>query len=357
MTADAGWKLEARWHELPLVRPLLTARGALSTREGWLVRWSLPGEPDGVGEVAPLPDFGTEEHTAARSALEALLNRDLDPGRMLDAIPDSMRALRCGLHAAWTEVLACQAGVPLWCMLEGAGPERAQDVHPVRSQGLVGGRDGVATCLERIHEGFDTLKLKVGLLDIDQEVARLEAIVRGLHATGALPRLRLDANGAWSGVQARSILPRLARLGFEWIEEPVDRTAGDDMAEMASLGVPLALDERLFDLGAAREAIRDPAVTALVLKPVVLGGLDRARELALEALDHGKSVVIGSSFEGPVGHGHLVHLAASLGRPDLVHGLGTRSWFLEQGATPVDHARIMPPAPAVWTDPDGTVSR
>jgi|GEM_PF-168938 len=349
MTASTSWHLEARWQELPLIRTLHTARGALDRREGWLVRWSRPGEPDGVGEVAPLPDFGTEDHVRAGAALASLTDRTHDPERLLETLPDSLRAVRFGLHSAWTEVLARRAARPVWCELGGTslGPE--EPPPGVLSQGLLGGLDGHEVAFQRLLEGHATLKIKVGLLEAEAEVDRLQALVRALRDAGCGPELRLDANGAWSPGKARQILTRIAPLGFTWIEEPIELGAPVDLAEVASWGVPVALDERLVDASVANRALMDPAVSALVLKPTVLGGLDRARAIAVDALARGKAIVVGSSFESPVGLGHLVHLAASLDRPDLVHGLGTLSWFRDEARSPGLAGSLLVPPDAAAT--------
>jgi O-succinylbenzoate synthase len=136
-------------------------------------------------------------------------------------------------------------------------------------------------------------------------------------------------------------------MAFEWIEEPVAEATPEERAQLATLGVPIALDESLTDPAQVSRALDDPAVSALVLKPTVLGGLRRSRTLALEALARNKGVAIGSSFESGVGLAHLVHLASSLGRPDLVHGLGTMAWFPDHvgGPRPVEGFLGVPSTP------------
>ncbi len=350
MTASSSWHLEARWQALPLIRTLHTARGALDRREGWLVRWSRPGEPDGVGEVAPLPDFGTEDHDRAAAALASLTDRAHDPELLLETLPDSLRAVRFGLQAAWTEVLARRAARPVWCELGGTSRGPEEPPPSVLSQGLLGGLDGHEVAFQRLQEGHETLKIKVGLLEAEAEIGRLEALVRALREAGCAPELRLDANGAWAPGKARQILTRIAPLGFRWIEEPIELGAPVDLSEVASWGVPVALDERLFDASVANQALTNPAVSALVLKPTVLGGLDRARAIAVDALVRGKAIVVGSSFESAVGLGHLVHLAASLDRPDLVHGLGTLSWFRDEATSrELAGSLLVPPDAAATT--------
>jgi hypothetical protein len=59
----------------------------------------------------------------------------------------------------------------------------------------------------------------------------------------------------------------------------------------------------------------------LVLKPAILGGLLRARELAVRAQQHGKDVVVTHLFDGPFAMAAGCELALSLPRPPLACGL------------------------------------
>ena len=52
-------------------QPLRTAHGLWSMREGFIVRCEVDGQV-GFGEVAPLPDFGTETVEAAAEFLRGL---------------------------------------------------------------------------------------------------------------------------------------------------------------------------------------------------------------------------------------------------------------------------------------------
>src|SRR5690606_18069536 len=82
---------------LPLKRPLVTAAGTLTAREGFLV--FVDG---GVGEAMPLPSSGTETLEECRAALEAA--RDLDEVQAPCA--------RFALETALLDAEAKRRGVP-----------------------------------------------------------------------------------------------------------------------------------------------------------------------------------------------------------------------------------------------------
>jgi L-alanine-DL-glutamate epimerase-like enolase superfamily enzyme len=71
----------------------------------------------------------------------------------------------------------------------------------------------------------------------------------------------------------------------------------------------------------------------IVLKPMLLGGISRAWELAQEAQQRGRSVIVTSSLEGAVGRAGAAHLAAAvlaLG-PHPAAGIATGRLFGEVG--------------------------
>ncbi|HYE58250.1 MAG TPA: o-succinylbenzoate synthase, partial [Rhodothermales bacterium] len=87
----------------------------------------------------------------------------------------------------------------------------------------------------------------------------------------------------------------------------------EHLADLArETGLPVALDESLLeidvsDLGAHLYAV------AVVLKPVVLGGVRRAWQWAQAARGLHMEAVVSAAFESGVGTRHALALAAGLG--------------------------------------------
>ena len=97
---------------------------------------------------------------------------------------------------------------------------------------------------------------------------------------------------------------------------------------------------------AAAEALCE-GVVALVLKPAVLGGYERAAELAAWAQLHGLHAVVSSAFETSLGIAQLAQLAAAVdggapggGGGPMHHGLATQSWF-DQDLLPAAAAQLL----------------
>ena len=132
-------------------------------------------------------------------------------------------------------------------------------------------------------------------------------------AVGPDIRLRLDVNGAWDLETATDRLDAIARFALEYVEQPL---AGDDAAELAELRrrvrVPIAADETVTSLRAARALLDAGAVDVLVVKPVRVGGPVVAAEIAALAAERGVPVVISTLFETGVGIAAGLAVAAAL---------------------------------------------
>jgi len=195
--------------------------------------------------------------------------------------------------------------------------------------------DLVDVARDAVADGYRTLKLKVGGIPIDQDVARVRAV---RDAVGRDIRLRIDANRAWSEADAIHALRALEDIDLEYCEEPVP-DPGTMARVKKAVSIPIAADESVVDLASAERIVESGAADVLVLKPMALGGLHPARVIATMAREHGVDVVVTGMLETAVGRGGALHLAASLGPGPYAHGLGA-------GCTPWhphDTHRVEPP--------------
>jgi L-alanine-DL-glutamate epimerase-like enolase superfamily enzyme len=238
--------------------------------------------------------------------------------------------------------MAYRRGVPLRRLLD----VRAPDVVPVSA--LLAAREAAALAREAraaAEEGFGTLKLKVAHAQIEEDLARA-AVVR--DAAGPTVRLRLDANGGWDEPTALDALRRLARLEVELCEQPASDVASLKRLRGAT-PVAIAADE---SVRRANGELLD-AVDAVVLKPMVLGGLLPALRWAHRAIERGLRVVVTTSLDGAIARLGAAQLAAALlakgPLPDagLATGRLLANDVCDDPAPPV-HGRIaLPSAPGL----------
>ena len=88
----------------------------------------------------------------------------------------------------------------------------------------------------------------------------------------------------------------------------------------------VALDESLLDM-TPEELPSHTHVSAIILKPTLLGGLERAAMFARKAREMSIKVVVSSSFESSVGIAALTQFEAACNTIDAPAGLDTLSWF------------------------------
>jgi len=288
-----------------LESPLETARGTIHEREGFLVSVTYDGVY-GVGEATPLPGW-TESYEECREALDraATIADELDWGIALAKTESP--AARHGLALALAESRARNEGDPLYRSLGGS---RHVDLVPVNA--TLGARGSPAEMArkarERVETGFECLKLKVGSNGLEEDIERVRAV---RTAVGDGVELRVDANGAWTFETARRAMDALAELAVSYVEQPLPSGELDAHAQLRGGDVDVALDESLtgYDVESVIDA---EAADVLVLKPMILGGPDRAVAAARQCHAAGIDPVVSTSVDAVVARTGAVHVAASI---------------------------------------------
>ena len=323
---------------LDLTAPFATAHGAIRRRRGWLVGVEHDGHR-GVGEATPLPGW-TESHGACGDALARV--EDADPAAALDDLAGTPAA-RHGVSLAIADAQARAAGRPL---AAGFGDD-FRDSVPVNA--TVGDADVAETATaaaSAVDEGFATLKVKVGVGDLDRDVERLRAV---REAVGPDVAVRADANGAWDRDTAARAVDAFEAVGLAYLEQPLPAEDLRGHAALRDRGVPIALDESLREATVTAVLAAD-AADVLVLKPMVLGGPDRALDAASRASEAGVDVTVTTTVDAAVARAGAVHVAAAVDdvRPC---GLATGSLLADDlgpDPAPVDDGVIdVPPTSGV----------
>ncbi|WP_322099690.1 mandelate racemase/muconate lactonizing enzyme family protein [Aquibaculum arenosum] len=103
--------------------------------------------------------------------------------------------------------------------------------------------------------GYDTVKMKIGGASLQDDCARIEAVLDLLGGDGQ--RLAVDANGRFDLETAIAYAKALSPYGLRWYEEPGDPL---DFALQATLAAfydgPMATGENLFSHQDARNLLR-----------------------------------------------------------------------------------------------------
>lgn len=146
----------------------------------------------------------------------------------------------------------------------------------------------VEEALRYEEEGFGYYKMRVGGADWRSNVDRVVAVREALSSR---TELMVDANQGWSRMDARRALPALDELGLYWIEEPLDVSDLDGLAEIArTISTPIAAGETVFGVAGAAALIERNAVSVLMPDLQHCGGVTGFRRVA--SLAEGAHVAI-----------------------------------------------------------------
>lgn len=317
-------------YRLPLRAAWRSAAGDFTVRTGWLLRLETDEGLIGWGDCAPLPGVagGLEERCAELAGVDW---KEAHGWLGQAGLP---AAAACAVDTALADLAAQAGGVPLAHLFN---PYAESGVRCNAALGVLD--EGAARRAEAaIASGFEVLKFKVGLAGVSRDLALLRSVAERLPP-GVM--LRLDANRAWNREDAVYFLAGLDGLPVEMLEEPLRQP---DLAGLTALqgqtGVPLALDESLPELGQEPVLAAAP-VRRLVIKPMLLGGLNAGYDLARRAQEAGMACVVTTTVDSAAGTLGALHLAAALAN-GLHHGLATSSWLARDvGITPAIRGGIL----------------
>lgn len=315
---------------VPFRAPFTTAAGTWHARDAWILRLRDGDGREGVGEA----NLDPASDDASLERLAAAVRHWLASGEVDRADPEG-RAVAAAVEAAHLDLGAFGPG-------DGGSIAGSVAVNAtIATEGLAA---TVAAARGAVAGGFTTLKLKGGREHSTAELVERLGAVRS--AVGPGIAMRLDVNGAWGATTARERLAALAPFGLEYVEQPIP--AGD-LGELARLravsAVPIAADESVESLSAARALLVADAADVLVVKPGRVGGPQVALAIAREATAAGVGVTISTLLDTGVGLMAALRVGARL--PGGVHGLATAD-VLEHDLLirplVVDGGRIVVPA-------------
>ena len=323
-------RLTVRLETWPLRDAFRISRGA-KTEARTVVAEIADGPHVGRGEAVPYPRYD-ETPEGARTAIEsvrAAIEAGLDREGLLGALPAG--AARNALDCAFWDLEAKRSGRRAWELAGLEAPERC--ITAVTLSLDTPERMGLAAAR---HAHLPLLKLKVtGGGDL--------ARIRAVRENAPRARLIVDANEGWTAPMLETLLPQIAALGVEMVEQPLP--AGEDAALAGRrFALPLCADESCHtraDL--PRLAGRYRMVNVKLDKT---GGLTEALALASEARAMGFRIMVGCMVGTSLAMAPAALLAGGADYVDLDGPL-----LLARDRTPglsYDGAVLEPPEAALW---------
>ncbi len=180
---------------------------------------------------------------------------------------------------------------------------------------------------EKLHLGFDCLKLKIGT-DWPSEKRILEEL-RNEFPQNQL-ELRVDANGAFDPETAIKVLEELSNLKIHSIEQPIKAGNVKDMKNLcANTPTPIALDEELIGIVNPVEKetlLKEILPQYIILKPSLVGGFSGTDEWIEIAERNNIGWWITSALESNIGLNAIAQYTYSK-KTTIPQGLGTGGLF------------------------------
>lgn len=330
-------------YEVPFKKPFFVKDLELTKRKGIILHLQID-KYEGFGEIAPLENFSTESFEEALEQTIALKTHILN-----DEIPKHvekldgrlnkwlekyklMPSVQFGIETAILNLITSTRNIPLYKLITESFEEE------IFISGLLQGskEEILKQASEMINQGFKSLKLKVSN-SIEEDIEK----VNSLHdiITGKA-LLHIDANQKWEIDQAMIFGNHVNFTDIDYIEEPFSKI--EDISNFYNKTlIPVALDETL-----QKKSFNDiksiDGVDVVILKPTMIGGIDKTWEIIKEGKRLAIRAIISSSFETSIGVLALANLAGAIDH-NKFSGLDTLKYFEEdllKDPITIEHGKI-----------------
>lgn len=316
---------------LDFKRPSGTSRGVLTQKETWFLIIKHKGNY-GIGECGILRGLSIDDVPEYEETVQwTCTNIHLGKEKLRKSL-ENFPSIQFGVEQAF---LSLAAANPF--ELFPSDFTRGADAIPIN--GLIWMGD-VAFMNEQIEqklkEGFRCIKMKIGAIDFEREVAILKSIRSNFSKEQI--ELRVDANGAFSISDAMDKLRILSDLDLHSIEQPIKQGQESHMRGLCEqTPLPIALDEELigiFDIQEKEKLLQTVMPQYIILKPSLVGGFQGSTEWIQLAEKLGIEWWVTSALESNVGLNAIAQWTYTLKSP-LPQGLGTGSLFTNNFQSPL----------------------
>lgn len=319
-------------HILNFKRPGGTSRGVLKTKETWFLIINEGGKV-GYGECGILRKLSVDDRPDYEEKLKWVCeNIHLGKEALYDALTE-FPSIQIGVETAFLSLGAKQP-------FELFPSEFSRGKASIPINGLVWMGDKVfmmRQIKEKLASGFRCIKMKIGAIDFETEMALLKSIRKEYAADDI--ELRVDANGAFQPEEALEKLKRLSEMQIHSIEQPIKAGQWSEMAQLCErTPIPIALDEELigvFDIEQKKNMLQTIQPHYIILKPSLIGGF-RGSDTWIELTENQNcGWWITSALESNVGLNAIAQHTYTK-KSKLPQGLGTGSLFTNNIEAPLE---------------------
>ena len=319
--------------ELPFRTPLITARGSLNRRKGTVIFARTDDRFSGIGEISPLDGFSRESLPQARQSAQHVAdylgNAEVpaDPealAQVIGHLEDKLSAppsVLFGFEMLLGDLAGKKADLSLSSWFTG-NASRDVAVNAI----LTGSPQDIQRQLvAKTAKDFRVYKIKIDARGIKPALEKIKAV---RDRVGDDVMIRLDLNRGLDFEDAVGLLNQIKEFGIEYVEEPLKEPTTQSLTALREkTGLRIALDETVAETEKFYDLLNSRACDVIVVKPMVLGGINKSMKLSKISAEQGLKTVITSTLESGIGVAACLHVAAMLGHHILPCGLDTLDLF------------------------------
>ncbi len=308
-------------------------------RKVWFIRLTDELGRFGIGEIAPIAQLSPEcvedipkllkNYQTRLSGLQPPKNLNNIYDFVAELIPRHQSSIRFGLEMALLDLI--NGGE------KKIFTQRLESIRlPINGLIWMGEIEFMQNQIkEKLEQGFNCLKLKVGASDFEKEVK----VIKKLRAVSEELIIRLDANGAFASSEVLAKLNRLSKYQIHSIEQPILPMQPEAMQIVcAKSEVPIALDEELiyvFKFEDRRSLLQELKPHYLVLKPTLHGGFSSVSEWINLAEVNNIEWWATSYLESNIGLNAIAQFSSLYENNNKHHGLGTGTLYNNNLISPI----------------------
>lgn len=307
-------------HLLEFITPAKTSRETFKQKETYVLKVGYSDQSStGVGECSPLWTLSVDPKDQYEEKLQFVCDEINNWKYLLENL-SSFPSILFGLETALLDLTNGGKGIIF-------PSDFTEGKASLKINGLIwmGDFDYMSKQIEeKINDGFDCVKLKIGAIDWADELTLLKGIRKRFSVQDM--EIRVDANGAFTPKNALVKLNQLHQLKIHSIEQPIVAGQMEEMAELCSKSeLAIALDEELignFKPEQKKELLNIIKPAYLVIKPSLVGGIQNTNEWIKFANENNINWWLTSALEGNITLNALAQYSYKKNQ-DIPHGLGT----------------------------------
>ena len=312
--------------------PSGTSRGVLNTKETWFLIVEQDGKK-GIGECGILRGLSADDRPDYEEKLTwTCQNIHLGKDKLWEQLIE-FPSIQFGVEMAF-ESLASSNPFLLF------PSEFTEGKKTISINGLIwmGEPQFMKQQIEeKLAQGFNCIKLKIGAIDFQKELDLLQFIRENFDEKSI--EIRVDANGAFNKMEALNKLNQLSGFELHSIEQPISVKQYDSMAELCQkTPIPIALDEELigvFNYSEKEALLQKIKPQFIILKPSFIGGFKGTKEWIDLAEKYQIGWWITSALESNIGLNAIAQWTF-LQNNSMPQGLGTGGLYTNNFDCPLE---------------------